>query len=120
MPSLNMLKYSGSKTFPTRRPLDKILSLLADHLTYFHIFSGKFLMTFLVISPQNLSQHFPVKNTDDPFKSISQIPCIFQGRAQKKFTISICTPVSDSHQKISKFTILVAAHQADVRGPLAG
>jgi len=53
-----------------------------------------------------------------PFHKFYKI--MLQGQAQKSFPISICSLVSDTHQKISKFPTLVAAHQADVSGPPVG
>src|SRR6218665_4185125 len=73
----------------------KFFSVRAPHKN-FDIFPGKIRTTFfLVIFPNSLN---------------------YSGTSTKRITISICSLVSDSHQNISKFPILVAARQADVRG----
>src|SRR6218665_3438036 len=77
----------------------KFFSVRAPHKN-FDIFPGKIRTTFLVIIfPNSLN---------------------YSGTSTKRITISICSLVSDSHQNISKFPILVAARQADVRGPPVG
>src|SRR6218665_77670 len=105
---------------------------LADHLTNFvsvrgppkkfpH-FPGKisddpllshFPPKFFSVGAPHKFRHFPGKNSDYLFLVIFPNSLNFSGTSTKRITISICSLVSDSHQNISKFPILVAARQAD-------